>query len=202
MPRLRQVSRAEASPTVLAWYEQLFGERDPVAEPGTETGTPGNWWTVFALVPGLLQHAVDGFKLLGILPGEAGNVLDPRLRELALIRTGYVVGSQFVYSQHCKVGRAVGLREAQIGALAAWSVSSEYSPRERAVLSYTDALVIGDGRLSDAEFAQLAGHLSDAEILELGYAIGTYRMHATLSRALRLEYDDVDDRVREIPAPE
>ncbi len=28
-----------------------FGDRDPVAEPGTATGTPGDWWPVFALVP-------------------------------------------------------------------------------------------------------------------------------------------------------
>ena len=27
-------------------------------------------------------------------------------------------------------------------------------------------------------------------------------MHATMSRALRLEYDDVDERVTEVPLPE
>ena len=48
--RLRQVSRADATPDVAAVYDRLFPGRDPVAEPGTATGTPGNWWTVFALV--------------------------------------------------------------------------------------------------------------------------------------------------------
>ncbi|MFM8906312.1 MAG: hypothetical protein ACKOIZ_01655, partial [Actinomycetota bacterium] len=24
----------------------VFGDRDPVAQPGTATGTPGDWWTV------------------------------------------------------------------------------------------------------------------------------------------------------------
>jgi len=43
--------------------------------------------------------------------------------------------------------------------------------------------------------------LSDEEILELSYVVAMYAMHATLSRALRLEYDDVDERVVEIPAP-
>jgi len=38
-------------------------------------------------------------------------------------------------------------------------------------------------------------------LLELTYVICTYNMHAILSRALRLEYDDVDDRVVEVPAP-
>jgi hypothetical protein len=40
MPRLRQVSRSEAQNQVVqSSYARLFGERDPVAEPGTATGT-------------------------------------------------------------------------------------------------------------------------------------------------------------------
>src|SRR3546814_7137204 len=44
MPVLRQVPRAEVTDeTVVAYYNRLFGDRDPVAEPGTATGTPGDW---------------------------------------------------------------------------------------------------------------------------------------------------------------
>ena len=40
MPRLRQVPKAEATaPIVTTMYDFLFGGRDPVAEPGTATGT-------------------------------------------------------------------------------------------------------------------------------------------------------------------
>ncbi|MDP6096253.1 MAG: carboxymuconolactone decarboxylase family protein, partial [Gammaproteobacteria bacterium] len=45
MPRLRQVSKSEATGSVKKFYKALFGDKDPVAEPGTATGTPGNWWT-------------------------------------------------------------------------------------------------------------------------------------------------------------
>ena len=42
MPVLRQVPRSEVTDEiVLAYYKRLFGDRDPVAEPGTATGTPG-----------------------------------------------------------------------------------------------------------------------------------------------------------------
>ncbi|MEO2168219.1 MAG: carboxymuconolactone decarboxylase family protein, partial [bacterium] len=58
MPRLRQVSRSEAVPEVVQMYDLLFGDRDPVEQPGTATGTPGNWWTVFALVPDVFKHAL------------------------------------------------------------------------------------------------------------------------------------------------
>ena len=64
MPRLRQVPRSEATdPGVIATYDLLFGDRDPVAEPGTATGTPGDWWTVFANAPEVLRHANQGFLL-------------------------------------------------------------------------------------------------------------------------------------------
>ena len=63
-PRLRQVSRAEAkSEVVTKTYDLLFGDSDPVAEPGTSTGTSGDWWTVFALVPDILDHCNRGFGL-------------------------------------------------------------------------------------------------------------------------------------------
>jgi alkylhydroperoxidase family enzyme len=198
MPRLRQVSRRDASPEVVEMYNLLFGDRDPVAEPGTATGTPGDWWTVFALVPDVFRHAVAGFGLYR----STKRKLDPRLRELGQTRAGFVRGSQFVFSQHCKSCRAVGLREEQIQAIPAWSTADVFSALERAVLAYTDALVLQGGRVQDATFEALRAGLSDEEILELTYITCTYEMHATMCRALRLEYDDVGERLVEIAAPD
>ena len=198
MPRLRQVPRAEADPIATAMYDRLFGARDPVTEPGTETGTPGNWCTVFALVPDFLKHAIGGFQFYR----DSARLLDPQLREIAQTRAGFSRGSQFVYSQHCKACRAVGLPEEKVQAIAHWNVSDVFSELERAVLAYTDALVLEGGRVADAVFDLLKVHLSDEEILELTYITTLYEMHAVMSRALRLEYDDVDERIVEIAAPQ
>ena len=193
-PRLRQVSRADAAESVLPLYDLMFGDRDPVAEPGTSTGTPGNWWTVFALVPDVLDHAVRGFGLYR----SPTRRLDPRLRELGMTRAGWARGSRFVFSQHCRSCREVGVSEEQISAIPAWSTAECFSPIERAVLAYADALVLGGGRVSDATFGALREELSDEEILELTYVTAMYDMHATISRALRLELDDHDDPVTEL----
>ena len=197
MPRLRQVPRAEAPPDVQQVYDMLFGGRDPVAEPGTATGTPGNWWTVFALVPDCFRHAVAGF---GFYRSKARK-LDPKLRELGQMRAGFLCESQFVFSQHCKAARDVGLSEEKIAAVPAWATSTVFSPLERAVLAYTDELVLQLGRVSDATFAALKAQLSDEEVLELSYVTGLYFMHAVMTRALKLEYDDVPERIVEVPAP-
>lgn len=201
MPRLRQVSLGEAAPSVRRQYEKLFGGRDPVKEPGTATGTPGNWWTVFALVPAIFDHAVAQFGMFGMFNDTTVSKLDPKLREIALLRVGYTVGSQFVFSQHCKAARRQNLSEEKISAIPSWSVSGAYSPLERAVLAYADGLVLERGRVSDATFEALHKLMSDEDILELTYHSLCYSMHATMCKALKLEFDDVPERIREIPLP-
>jgi alkylhydroperoxidase family enzyme len=199
MPRLREIPRGEVtSPLVLSMYRRLFGDRDPVAEPGTATGTPGDWWTVFANSPDVMEHACRGFGLYA----SPDRLVPPELRELGQTRAGWLVGSQFVFSQHCKACRAHGFSEEKIEALKAWGVSDLFSPVERALLAYTDGLVLAFGRVDDAVFAALQEHLSDEAIMEFTYITMMYAMHAVISRALRLELDDRDDPVVEIAAPD
>jgi len=198
MPRLRQVPKDDAHEAAQKIYKMLFGKRDPVASPGTATGTPGNWWTVFAGVPDCFDHAVAGFGFYR----SPKRQISPQLRELAQTRAGYARGSRFVFSQHCKASRDVGLSEEKIQAIPSWSVATCYSDLERAVLAYTDCLVLEGGRVPDGVFEALRVGLNDTEILELTYVTCLYELHATMSRALRLEYDDVDDPITEIPAPD
>ena len=198
MPRLSGVPRSEAPEDIQKIYDMLFEGRDPVAEPGTATGTPGNWWTVFARVPDCFRHAVAGFAFYR----SRDRKLDPKLREIGQTRAGFLRESQFVFSQHCKAAREVGLSKAQVEAIPAWTGSDLFSGAERAVLAYVDELVLQNGRVQDATFESLRVHLSEEEILELSYITALYEMHAILARALRLEFDDVEERVVEIPEPQ
>ena len=197
MPRLREVPRAEVHEFGALIYDMLFGDRDPVAEPGTATGTPGNWWTVFAQVPDAFDHACGGFQFYRSPERE----LEPKLRELGQIRVGWACGSQFVFSQHCKAARDAGLTDEQVDAIPHWQVADCFSELERAVLAYADGLALQQGRVPDGVFSVLTKNLSERAIIELTYITGTYVMHAITTKALRLEYDDVDDRVVEVPDP-
>lgn len=199
MPRLKQIPRADVTdPYILALYTALFGERDPVADPGTATGTPGNWWTVFAQVPDAFRHTTEGFGFYR----SSNRRLDPVHRELGQTRAGWLVGSRFVYSQHMKAARFAGLTDEQAEAIRHWQVATCFDPAQRAVLAWTDALVLQQGRADDALFAALAQHLDEVQIIELTYVTCTYLMHAVMSRALKLEFDDVPDPVTEVPAPD
>ena len=197
-PRLRQIPRAEVtSKTISRTYDLLFGDRDPVAEPGTDTGTPGDWWTVFANSPDVFDHAVRGFALYR----DPARKLDPVLRELGQTRVGWAKASQFVFSQHCKSMRGLGISEEKIAAIPHWQVATCYTAEERAVLAYTDCLALQAGRTPEAVFEALRAFLTDEQILEFTYIVCLYDMHAVMSRALRLEFDDRDDPIVEVPAP-
>lgn len=198
MPRLREVPRAEVTDEkILFFYDRLFGpDKDPAVDHGTVHGTPGDWWTVFAQSPDVFRHAVQGFALY------RKATLDPTLRELGQCRAGYACGSQFVFSQHCKQMRSLGAPEEKIAAIPHWQISTCFSELERAVLAYTDGLVLDGGRVPDEVFAVLRANLSDPEILQLTYITALYDMHATMCRALRLEFDDRPEAVAEVRVPD
>jgi hypothetical protein len=195
MPRLRQVSRADTDDALtITMYDLLFGDRDPVAEPGTSDGTPGDWWTVFSLVPDVLEHAVQGI----LLYQSPKRLLDPLLRELAQARVGWVSGSQFVFSQHCKSLRAMEVSEEMIEAVPHWAAADCFDEPQRLVMAYTDCLALDLGRVPDGLFEALHRHLSDEQILELTYITAMYLQMAVMSRALHTEWDAAPEPVVEV----
>jgi alkylhydroperoxidase family enzyme len=199
MPVLKQIPRADVTDdVVLSYYNRLFGDRDPVAEPGTATGTPGDWWTVYAMSPDIFRHAVDGFAIYR----NPARRISPVLRELGQTRAGWVKQSQFVFSQHCKSLRGLGVSEEKIAAIPYWTVATCFDDQERAVLAYADCLAQAGGRVPDEVFAKLKTFWGDEEIFEFTYITALYDMHAVITRALRMEFDDRADPIVEVAAPD
>ncbi|MDP6376196.1 MAG: hypothetical protein QGI55_10220 [Pseudomonadales bacterium] len=97
--------------------------------------------------------------------------------------------------------RYLGFKEERIEAVPHWQAAKCFSEVERLVLAYADCLVNHGGRTPAGLFDAPKEHLTDEEILEFTYITCLYEVHARMCRALRLEYDDVDERIVEIPAP-
>lgn len=203
MPRVRQVPLSEIHANGRPYYERLFKGGDPTVNPGTATGTPGHWWSTIALRPYIFDHAAAHMGMLGLFGAEASSQLDPKAREIALMRVGFLMASQFVYSQHCKIADVLGIPQAKIDAIQHWNVELDlWTPLERAILAYADAIVLDRGRVPDGVFNALHTLMKDEDIAEITYHIGGYMLHASFCRALRLEWDDVPERVQEVPWPE
>ncbi len=113
--------------------------------------------------------------------------LDGRLREMVIIRIGYLARARYVVGQHVpKLALAEGLSLPECEALKAWQDSNLFSPRDRAVLAYTDAMT-RDIEVPDAVFEPLREYFDDRQVVELTVLIGTYAMHVRVFEALKLD---------------
>jgi len=74
------------------------------------------------------------------------------------------------------IRHAVGVKEnidaETLAALRAWQASDHFSDREKAALELTEEIVVDDREVSDACFARVREHFSEADVLELVLVIG------------------------------
>jgi alkylhydroperoxidase family enzyme len=113
--------------------------------------------------------------------------LDGRLREIAIIRVGYLNRTAYVVKQHVpELSAPEGLSKPECDALADWRNSAFFSARERAALAYADAMT-RDIDLPDAVFENLKPHFNERQIVELTVLIGIYNMHTRVFMALGID---------------
>jgi alkylhydroperoxidase family enzyme len=68
--------------------------------------------------------------------------LDPKLREIAILRTAKVSHSVYEWTQHVPMARHVGVSEAQVAAMDNWQNAKCFNDLERAVLRLTDEVAL------------------------------------------------------------
>jgi alkylhydroperoxidase family enzyme len=99
--------------------------------------------------------------------------IDPQLREIAILRVGFLSKAGYEVHQHKRVARKVGLSDAKIAALENDPQSAVFSPLEKLVIRYTDE-VVANVKASDALFDELLAQLDHRRVAELTLTIGFY----------------------------
>jgi alkylhydroperoxidase family enzyme len=87
------------------------------------------------------------------------------------------------------VGRKRGIPEDKLQAVDRWADHPGFTPRERAALGYAEMVTISPNDISDEQFAELRGHFTDREIVELTVQAAFENFRARVNRALRIEDD-------------
>ena len=114
--------------------------------------------------------------------------LDPRLRELAVLRLFHVLRCEYGFAHHVRIGRQVGLTAAEMEALAEYESASGFSELERLVLRYTDSVTAM--RADSAELArELLNHLAERDLVELTFCIANWNAMARLLTPLAVEME-------------
>ena len=105
--------------------------------------------------------------------------LTDRVREIAILAVAAATGSAFELHAHTRVGRAVGLDDDELRALADQDFAPT-DPAEAAAYGLCRRLLADRSRLTDAEYADLAAALGPSTVIELTVLVGYYRTLAQL----------------------
>jgi AhpD family alkylhydroperoxidase len=117
------------------------------------------------------------------------SALPGALRELVIMRVALLNNAPYEADQHAPFARAEGLSQAQLDALADWRQSDAFTPQQRAVLAFTDAMT-REIQVPDAVFAAVRAELDERRLVELTATVAAYNMVSRFLEALQIHSHD------------
>lgn len=134
-----------------------------------------------------LAKAVNDLLLMLLFDG---NCLPHRLRELLIMRIGWVTGSNYEWTQHWRIAlEQFDVPEADLLAVRDWQRADCFGPADCAVLAATDE-TLEHGHISQKTWAACAAHLDAGELVDLVAAIGTWGLIAQLVHSLEVSLEE------------
>ena len=156
-----------------------------------EAGVP-NYMAELAIFQVLLNHPKLACGLNDLLATMLWRgSLDPRLRELVIMRIGWLTASDYEWTQHWRVAQGLGVSPDDLLGARDWRAYPAFGPAERAVLAATDD-VVRDGMVGDESWVacQREFGADPAVLIELVTAIGAWRMVASILHSLQVPLED------------
>jgi alkylhydroperoxidase family enzyme len=109
---------------------------------------------VVANNPGVARVAFS--QLMQLLEN---NKFDTRLRELMIMRIGWVTGSAYEWTNHWRVATTAGIPPQDVLAVRDWRNSDRLTQADKAILAATDECLAGKS-ISDDAWAEVARHVT------------------------------------------
>jgi alkylhydroperoxidase family enzyme len=139
---------------------------------------------------GTLAHhprLLDRFNRFGGFLLNRG-LVPPRERELVILRVGANAGSEYEFGQHTLMGRAAGLSDEEIAAVAAAPTTHPWSRTDLDLITMVDELC-ADDCVGEATFAALAERWDTDQLIELVVVAGFYRLVSGFLNSFGVELD-------------
>jgi len=109
-----------------------------------------------------------------------------RIRELLILRIGWLRRSEYEFVQHLLLGRKAGLSEAELERVQSGPDAPGWSEEDADLLRAVDELH-GDGAcIEDATWARLRTRFDTAQILDIIFAVGCYDLLAMVFNSARV----------------
>jgi alkylhydroperoxidase family enzyme len=141
---------------------------------------------VFRMVAGA-PRAVRPFMELGA--AVLSTVLDPRRREIAVLRVAHATQAHYEWAQHEQLARNVGVMQAEIEAIGTEERVRSLDEECNLICRVADE-VSRDVRLSDAALEQIIDRYGPRESAELILLVSYYNMVSRFLESTRVEVED------------
>jgi alkylhydroperoxidase family enzyme len=120
--------------------------------------------------------------------------LDVVLRELAILHTARLTGTEYEWVQHERIARLVGIDEEKIRAIERGELDPGlFSPRELLALRLVGHL-LRDSAPPPELVKEVEWEIGRAQLMELLIVTGYYAMLGGVMRAVRIDVDDVIEK--------
>jgi alkylhydroperoxidase family enzyme len=117
-------------------------------------------------------------------------VVDHDIKELCRVYISRTVKCEYCGNQRSEKGAEMGLREGQYDELMNFEKSPTYSDRQKAALSYAEAIA-WHLEVDDAFWERLRAQFDEPELVELGCVIGLTMGQQSWLRLLDIEHHEV-----------
>ena len=117
------------------------------------------------------------------------STLDPKERELVMLRIGFLCNAGYEWGQHVVIARQVGLSEAEILLAKSGPQSADILPLYRLLLQATDELH-SDAHIADVTWLGLLDHYSTQQMMDLVFTVGQYNLVSMALNSFGVQLDD------------
>jgi AhpD family alkylhydroperoxidase len=125
---------------------------------------------------------------------EKWDALDDKLKHLATLTAAATIGCSWCLDFGYWVSHSKGVDPAKLEAITHWRTADVYSPVERLVIEYAEAMSVTPPAVTDELMARLREHLSDAAVVELTAVIALENEYSRTNAALGVTSQGFQDR--------
>lgn len=183
--RISPLPREEWSGEAVAALRAAFGDAAAERLLGTDPDAP----RVPNVLTTLMRHpALAGPFLVYNAVLLNTPAVEPRVRELMVLRVAWRTRSTYEWAQHVRIARSCGITTEELDAIGDGPDAGIWSALDADVLAATDQL-LDDYRIDDDTWARLAERLDERQLMEVAFIVGTYTCLAMAFNSFGLELD-------------
>lgn len=116
------------------------------------------------------------------------SLLSPKEREIVILRVAWNCRSAYEWGQHARVGRMVGMSDAEIARVPQGAGAEGWTAHEAALITAVDDLQ-RDWEIGDAAWARLKERYTDEQMIDLVFLVGEFILVAMALKSFRVPPD-------------